>query len=174
MTDRKPIVRPTARVILLDEIDRIFLFRYEVPAGDSFAEEDDVVLTEPASLWSTPGGGVEEGETPEETALRELFEETGLTDVTISACVWQRSLVFRMRGEAWDFRESFFLARVPAFEADISGHTELEQNEIKEHRWWTMDEIEASPDRFAPRDLALLLRPLIQGELPAQPITVGV
>ncbi|OLP43093.1 NUDIX hydrolase [Rhizobium oryziradicis] len=31
------------------------------------------------SLFAFPGGRGEDGETPEETALRELFEETGLT-----------------------------------------------------------------------------------------------
>lgn len=32
-----------------------------------------------ADLYAFPGGRAEPGETPEETALRELFEETGLT-----------------------------------------------------------------------------------------------
>lgn len=30
------------------------------------------------SLWSAPGGKVEQGESPQETVIREIFEETGL------------------------------------------------------------------------------------------------
>lgn len=34
--------------------------------------------------WEMPGGHIEEGETPDETASRELFEETGAIDFSIS------------------------------------------------------------------------------------------
>jgi mutator protein MutT len=30
-------------------------------------------------VWNFPGGGIEEGETPEEACLREVREETGYT-----------------------------------------------------------------------------------------------
>ena len=31
-----------------------------------------------SNMWSIPAGGSKEDETPEETAIRELFEETGI------------------------------------------------------------------------------------------------
>lgn len=33
-----------------------------------------------AEAWQMPQGGIDEGEKPRKAALRELFEETGITD----------------------------------------------------------------------------------------------
>lgn len=60
MADDPPLVeRPTARLVVLDSADRILLFR---------ATNEE----EPSPFWFTPGGGVEDGETYEEAAHREL------------------------------------------------------------------------------------------------------
>ncbi len=47
--------------------------------------------------WITPGGGVDPGETHEQAAIRELFEETGLVVDDVGEPVW--SLDFEV---AWD------------------------------------------------------------------------
>ena len=45
-----------------------------------FDKKDRVLLSHRRNLdiWNLPGGGVESGELPDETAVRETFEETGL------------------------------------------------------------------------------------------------
>lgn len=55
---------PSACAILTDASGRILLTRRSVDPG--------------RGKWCLPGGFMELGETPSETALRELFEETGL------------------------------------------------------------------------------------------------
>jgi 8-oxo-dGTP pyrophosphatase MutT (NUDIX family) len=50
--------------------------------------DGDLLLTRispvgyPAGFWNLPGGGVEHGESPNDTVVRELREETGLEAIT--------------------------------------------------------------------------------------------
>ena len=56
---------PATCVILTDPSDHVLLVKRSVEPG--------------VGLWCLPGGFIELGETPEDSALRELTEETGIT-----------------------------------------------------------------------------------------------
>lgn len=157
-----PIERPGARVLLLDEHDRLLLFRIDDPAVDL------------RSFWITPGGALEADESFEEAARRELFEEAGVIECGWGPCVWTRPHVWRW-GERWIASdERYFLARIEAHEVNLDGQLPHERSVLAEHRWWSLAELEAARDEvFIPRDLASLLAPLLAGEFPASPIEVG-
>lgn len=160
--DSVPMVRPTARVLLLDHLDRVLLFHGLDPAEPG------------VRFWFPPGGGMEPGESAEQAALRELQEETGLRDIELGPHIWNRRHVLWFNGMHTDVRETWFIARVPAFEVDTSGFTELEKVVMPEHRWWTHTELASATDLLTPRELPRLLRGLLDDGPPLAPVTVGV
>jgi 8-oxo-dGTP pyrophosphatase MutT (NUDIX family) len=117
-------------------------------------------------FWYTPGGGVEDGEGLLEAAVRELAEEIGLVVDAgrLEGPVWLRRHLSAWGAQTIDARETYFVLRDVVHEVDMSGQTELEAYEDQPHRWWTADEIGASSETFAPRELATLLLQL--GERP--------
>jgi 8-oxo-dGTP pyrophosphatase MutT (NUDIX family) len=156
-----PSERQAARVLLLDDQDRILLF------GGADPHVPDV------RFWFTPGGGVDPGESLEAAAMRELWEETGCSDVQLSAAVWTRTALFSFEGESILSRETFFLARVPQWEVDTRGFTDLERRSVDAHRWWSLAELLDTAETIYPTALPVLLRDLLTGGLPTQPVEVG-
>jgi len=160
-----PELRPTSRVLLLDERDRLLLFQAFPPAGWGNDPE----------IWVPPGGGLNPGESFEDAARREVWEETGLEAFELGPCVWTRDAVWRWGERLVDSRERFFLGRTSGFEVRPAALEELELETMGEHRWWCLDEILASPELvFVPRALGALLTPLLAGDVPREPIVIGI
>ena len=157
------ILRPTVRVLLVDALERVLLFR-----GDG---EDGL------PFWFPPGGGVEDGETHESAGVRELAEETGLRVERPGALIGHRRHVITMTiwdGRLYDVREWWYLRRCAAFDIDTSGFTELERQTMTVHRWFTRDDLRSSPDHLVPRDLADLVDLLLADGVPVVPLTLGI
>ena len=150
-----PGTRSTSRVILLNGLDQILLLHAQDP--------------EQHKWWIAPGGGLAEGESFEEAAKRELFEETGST-AAIGNCVWTRRHIYDWDGRRHDQYERFFVARTE----DEVVAPRSSDSYIIGYRWWSVSEIEHSSDVFAPRQLAELLVPVLRGEYPETPIDCGI
>ncbi len=155
----EPVLRHAARVILLDAANRVLLLKWRLESGDH--------------LWITPGGGLAAGEHHGEAAQRELAEEVGLGDIALGPCIWLREHVFNWNGRAFRQRERFYLVRVGSHRVDRTGNDAEELRVLEEFRWWTLAELEASKETFAPRRIAFFLAPLIAGDIPSHPIDVG-
>lgn len=70
------------------------------------------------SLWALPKGHVDPGETPEQTATREVREETGLTASLLSS-LGEIRYVYQFRGQRIFKRVHFFLFRYESGELGV-------------------------------------------------------
>ncbi|CAM5356262.1 NUDIX hydrolase [Streptomyces tanashiensis] len=155
--------RRVARVVLLDPDDRILLMHgYEPDHPDD-------------SWWFTPGGGLEGDETREEAALRELAEETGITEVELGPVLWKRYCSFPFDGRRWDQDEWYYLARTRGTEAAPRPQalTELETRSLAGLRWWTSAELSAARETVYPTRLAELLHTLLDEGPPSAPVVLA-
>ncbi|MHB1244473.1 MAG: NUDIX hydrolase [Gaiellaceae bacterium] len=154
-------LRQGARAVVLDPDDRVLLVRFEFPR---------------TTLWATPGGGVDPGETHEQAIARELAEEAGLERVVLGPWIWTREHVFPFLDGKWDGQvERFVLVRTQRFEP-APGFTseQLAAEYVTGSRWWTQEELAASDELFAPRRLPELIAELLRDGPPAAPVDVGV
>jgi len=82
--------------------------------------------------WSTPGGGIEKGEDPHDTIVREVKEECGLT---IEKTKLRKVGTYNIRYPEFDFRYTIF-----TYYLDNREEIVLDKNEHSEIRWVTPDE----------------------------------
>jgi 8-oxo-dGTP pyrophosphatase MutT (NUDIX family) len=148
--------RRGVRALIVDPADRILMVRFEDEFGD---------------WWSTPGGGVDVGESDAEALQRELLEEVGLAGFELGPLVWTREhwLVNprRFGGQV----ERIYLVRSESFEpAPSFSADELAAEGVVEARWFTIDELESVIT--GPQQLVELVRDLLEHGPPAEPIDI--
>jgi 8-oxo-dGTP pyrophosphatase MutT (NUDIX family) len=153
-------LRKVARVVLLDPADRILLLHGHEPDDPA----DD--------WWFTPGGGLEGAETHEEAALRELAEETGITEVELGPVLWRRRCSFPFAGRRWNQDEWYYLARTDRTATVATALTELERRSVAGARWWTCQELIRAHETVYPTRLAELLSTLLDEGPPAGPVVL--
>ena len=136
-------LRRAARLIVLDPEGRALMFRYDVPGRDPF--------------WVTTGGECEPGESFEDAARRELFEETGFTADPGPQIARLTPEFITVEGEPVQADERFFLVRVAEAVIDTARHTATEQRLMTQHRWFTLAELADWPEAVFPANLAEMI-----------------
>jgi 8-oxo-dGTP pyrophosphatase MutT (NUDIX family) len=103
-----------------------------IPFRQNGDKREFLILLQTNSCWSFPKGHMEAGETEEETALRELFEETGLTaKLDTSRCA---SIAYPI--------SDFARKEVVFYLGEVAGEPKVQESEIEIYKWVTFRELE--------------------------------
>ena len=94
----------------------------------------------PAGVWALPKGNLDEGESPAETAVREVWEETGVHGRLVEK-LGDVKYVYTWAGERVFKIVSFYLLR--AGRGRIGEIDERMRVEVAEARWLPLDEAPA-------------------------------
>jgi putative (di)nucleoside polyphosphate hydrolase len=130
--------RPCVGIMLIDRGGRVFVAQR---------------IDNPGAAWQMPQGGIDEGESPRQAALRELHEETGTdkAEILAESGNWLRydlpaELVPRIWGGCYRGQEQkWFALRFLGNDADIDIATEIPEFSV--WRWAEMAEL---PDIIVP------------------------
>ncbi|GAA4952856.1 hypothetical protein GCM10023334_068120 [Nonomuraea thailandensis] len=147
-----PLRRFTARVLPIDEQGRVLLLHGFDPA------RPDV------RFWFTIGGAVEDGETLQQAAARELYEEVGIrAGVEEFTGPHAEALIEFEWGEyAFTQDQSFFAIRVDDAVVSFDHMEQIEKDTTTEYRWWSSQELESTEEVVHPADLATILRKIAE------------
>ncbi|MBQ8798140.1 MAG: NUDIX domain-containing protein [Lachnospiraceae bacterium] len=154
--------RKSSRAIVLNKQNQIFLFCYTF---DFFAEND--------AIWITPGGALEEGESFEGALKRELFEELGIKITAQAPFVFYRTPMYKLKGgETVRSEERFYLVYCDDETFSYNGWSENEMKKMTAGKWWSVEEIKKSSEKFFSEDIVEILERLSAGEILKEPLEI--
>lgn len=141
-------VRKSSRILVINENLEVLLFQ--------FSHKDDALTGQ--THWATVGGGVENGETFEQAACRELFEETGIARNDVGDFIATRHFEMLLpNSEIVISDERFFVIFVKEHEVKTSHWTDHEKQVINKSNWWNLADLRKTNETVFPHNIPDIL-----------------
>ena len=137
-TDGRPAKKSAPKVIYTKRVDEVsaggLVVDQSGKLGLLIGRRDLKDATGTRILWSLPKGHIEEGETPEQAAIREVSEETGI-DSSIDKSLGVIDFWFMAGGKRIHKTVHHFLFR------EVGGVLAAQESEVDEVAWFPLNEI---------------------------------
>ncbi len=108
--------------------------------GVIFNDDDKLLMIKRLGKWDLPKGKMDEGESAEETALREVCEETGVCHAKIISQLDDTYHIYQLRGQ-YILKRTFWFRMLSETSEKIKPQTE---EDILEVKWKNKDEVKTA------------------------------
>ena len=163
-------IRKSINILLLNEENELLLMHADDPSTTS----PDGVYHGP--FWFPVGGKIEEGESVQEAAIRELHEETGIApeDVELGPIVWHGEFDLILCGTMQRLNQRFLVAKTTQNTISHANLTREEQAVIKKAAWFSLEKLKNCPEVIFPVVLPDYLPDILSGNYPEVPIEIDL
>lgn len=161
-------IRNTVRIVLFNDKNELLLMHIDDPRTRSIGKKYT------GSFWVTVGGQIEQNETVQEAAIRELYEETGInnTEVTFGPIIWLRELDLVLYGKPVHIKEQYIVARTNKLNISSTSLTKDEMNIIKKIQWFSTSDMKQCKETIYPVALPKLITDIAAGKYPQKPTKI--
>ncbi len=159
-------VRNSIRVLLLNDKNELLLMCADDPKTYKMGGEYR------GCFWFPIGGKIENSETIEEAAIREIYEETGIKqhEIEFGPIVWFEELDLILSGTLTHLSQKFIVANTKNSNITLANLTPDEQKVIQNIAWFSFEKIKTWPEIIYPVSLKQYIPDIMAGVYPPKPI----
>ena len=163
-------VRNSVKILLLNQQNELLLMCADDPKTTSSDGKYH------GKFWFTTGGEIEEGESIQKAALRELHEETGITkdEVELGPVVWYGEFDLMLNGILTHLKQTFIVAKTKRNNVSFICLDEWEKGALQKLAWFSLEKIKNSKEIIYPIVLSQYLSDIIAGNYPEKPIKINL
>ncbi len=155
-------VRKSVKVLLMNDNKEILLMCADDPKTTA---KDG---TYHGKFWFTIGGKIENGESINEAAIREIHEETGITEdeIELGPIVWHGEFDLLLDNILTRLDQTFIVVKTKKNDIFLHAPDDWEKKVIKELKWFSLEDIINCENVIFPVVLPKYLPAILEGKYP--------
>lgn len=163
-------IRNSVKILLLNDQNELLLMCADDPKTTSADNKYH------GRFWFCTGGQINPGESLQNAALREIFEETGITkeEVELGPVVWFGEFDMVLNGVLTHLKQTFIVAKTKQKNAFLNDPDQWEKKFVENMAWFSIEKIKSSEETIFPVLLPEYLPDILSEKYPDQPFEIDL